>query len=169
MWVVCNENPVCPECGKTLKMRDHKRRIHKLAGGIREWYMIPRMECTNDGCVCKLHSCIPGSLCPYKHYDAGLIEDVVDDVLSSDDPETEDYPCEGTMNLWKEWIEKNKINIDGQIKSIGYRLLDFSIEFLNSCVSILEELRKRISPGWLKAVNYVIYDTGGRITPVGRL
>ena len=34
---------------------------------------------------------------PYKHYDAGLIEDVVDGVVSGD-LEIENYPCEGTMD-----------------------------------------------------------------------
>ena len=32
-----------------------------------------------------------------KHYDAGLIEDVVDGVVSGD-LEIENYPCEGTMD-----------------------------------------------------------------------
>lgn len=167
--VTCLETPVCPKCGKPLVLRDHKKRIHKLAGGNREWYMIPRMECTNEDCPCRIHSCIPDCMSPYKHYDTELIEDVIDGVVSSDDPGTEDYPCADTMALWKEWAEKNKTNIDGQIRSIGYRLLDFGEELLTSVVSIMEELRRRISPGWLKAVTRVIYNTGGRITPVARL
>lgn len=137
-----------------------------MAGGTKEWYMIPRMECTNEKCPCRIHSCLPDSLSPYKHYDAGLIEDVIDGVISSDDIETEDYPCADTMELWKEWMEKNKTNIDGQIRSIGYRLLDLGTEILTSAASVTDELRTRISPGWLKAVTLVIYNTGGRITPL---
>lgn len=150
-------------------MRDHKKRIHKLAGGEKEWYMIPRMECTNRDCPCRIHSCIPDNMSPYKQYDANLIEDVIDGVISSADRETEDYPCEDTMALWKEWAEKNKINIDGQIRSIGYRLLDFEIDILTSALSIMEEIRQKISPGWLKVVTTVIYNTGGRITPLARI
>lgn len=167
--VICQETPVCPNCGQTLVLRDHKKRIHKVAGGDKEWYMIPRMKCTNDECPCRIHSCIPDNLSPYKHYDAELIEDVIDGVISSDDPGTENYPCAGTMALWKEWAEKNKTNIDGQIRSIGYRLLDFGIELLTSVISIMDELRQKISPGWLKVVTRVIYNTGGWITPVARL
>ena len=37
-------------------------------------------------------------MCPYKHYDAGLIEDVVDGVVSEEDTETEDYLCEATIS-----------------------------------------------------------------------
>ena len=44
---------------------------------------------------------------PYKHYGSGIIEDVVDDVLGPDDPGTEDYPCEATMNHWKWWLSHN--------------------------------------------------------------
>lgn len=167
--VICQEMPVCPKCGKPLVLRDHRRRIHRLAGGKKEWYMIPRMECINKECPCKIHSCIPDNMSPHKHYDAGLIEDVIDGVLSSDDIGTEDYPCADTMALWKEWAEKNTTNIDGQIRSIGYRLLDFGIQILTSAVSIIQELRQKISTGWLKAVTWVIYNTGGRITPVARL
>lgn len=167
--VISLETPVCPKCRKPLKLRDHKKRIHKLAGGKREWYMIPRMECTNEECPCRIHSCIPDNLSPNKHYDAELIEDVIDGVITSDDAGTEDYPCADTMELWKEWAEKNKTNIDGQIRSIGYRLLDFGTEVLTSVASIIDELRQTISPGWLKVVTRVIYNTGGRITPVARL
>lgn len=167
--VICLETPVCSKCGKPLVLRDHKKRIHKRAGGAREWYMIPRMECTNKKCACRIHSCLPDIFSPHKHYDAELIEDVIDGVLSSDDPGTEDYPCADTMALWREWAEKNKANIDGQIRSAGYRLLDFGIELLASLISIMDELRRRVSPGWLKVINRVIYNTGGQITPVARL
>ena len=51
---------------------------------------------------------------PYKHYDAGLIEDVVDGVVSGADLETENYPCEGTINHWKWWMKMNEPNIEGQ-------------------------------------------------------
>lgn len=167
--ITAQETPGCPDCGKPLKLRDHKKRIHMLPGGEKEWYMIPRLECTNEDCPCKIHSGLPDCMSPYKHYDAGLIEDVVDGVVTTDDLETEDYPCEATMDCWKEWIEGNRINIDGQLRSIGYRVLDFEIDILSAGENILDSLRQKISPGWLKAVNRTIYNTGSRITPLGRL
>lgn len=102
---------------------------------------------------------------PYKHYDAGLIEDVVDGVVSGDDLETENYPCEGAINHWKWWMKMNEPNIEGQIKSSAYRFLDFGDGFLKSMGSLLEELKKRISPGWLKAAAGFIYNSGGRLEP----
>ncbi len=50
---------------------------------------------------------------PYKHYGSDIIEDVVDEVVGSDDLGTEDYPCEGTMKHWKWWISQNEANIGG--------------------------------------------------------
>ena len=44
---------------------------------------------------------------PYKHYGSDIIEDVVDEVVGSDDLETENYPCEATMKNWKRWISRN--------------------------------------------------------------
>lgn len=102
---------------------------------------------------------------PYKHYGSGIIEDVVDDVLGPDDPGTEDYPCEATMNHWKWWLSHNEANINGQMKSMLHHLLDLDIGFLKSRESLLKELRERISPGWISVVTRFIYNSGGRIEP----
>ncbi len=102
---------------------------------------------------------------PYKHYDAGLIEDVVAGVVSGDDPETENYPCEGTINHWKWWMKMNEQNMEGRIKSSAHRFLDFGDGLLKSMGSLLEELKKRISPGWLKAAARFIYNSGGWLEP----
>ena len=122
------------------------------------------MKCTNEKCG-KLHNELPDCLSPHKHYDTGLIEDVVDEVITADDLEIENYPCEDTMKHWKLWNSLNEVNINGQIKSTTYRFLDFGTEFLQSTDSLLQELRKRISPGWLAVVNRFIYNSGGRIDP----
>ena len=121
-------------------------RVHKVAGGGKEWYQIRRLKCTDDECG-RLHNELLDCMFPYKHYDAGLIEDVVAGVVSGDDPETENYPCEGTINHWKWWMKMNEQNIEGQIRSSAHRFLDFGDGFLKSMGSLLEELRKRISPG----------------------
>lgn len=144
--------------------RDKRRRIKREAGGKKTWLIINRLKCTNKECG-KLHCELPDCLVPYKHYEVELIEDVIDGVRTSDDLETEDYPCEGTMNHWKWWMHHNEANINGQMRSMLHRLLDLSTEFLKSTDSLLEELRKRISHGWLSAVTRFIYNAGGRIEP----
>ena len=136
----------------------------KKAGGRKEWYLIRRLKCSNDKCR-RLHNELPDFICPYKHYDAGLIEDVVDLVVSEEDTETEDYPCEGTMKHWKWWAQRNERNMEGQIRLAVHRFLFFDEEFLKSEYSLLKKLKERISPGWLKTVIRVIYNSGGRIEP----
>lgn len=111
----------------------------------------------------KRHRVLPDFLTPYKHYDSEVIEDVLDGVISEADGL--DHPCEITMQRWRVWIEKNLPGIEGMIRSAGYRLLDFGAEFLKSTGSLLEELRERISPGWLRSTVRFIYNSGGRLVP----
>lgn len=161
-FVISEEDTVCPECGSPLCRRDKKRRIYKEAGGKKQWFLINRLKCTK--CK-KLHSELPDCIIPYKQYGADIIEDVIDGVRTADDLETEDYPCEGTMKHWKWWLSKNEANINGQMKSMLHHLLDLKTEFLKSGDSLLEELRERVSPGWLRVVTRFIYNSGGRIEP----
>ena len=56
------------------------------------WLKIGRYRCTNGGCR-RLHSGLPEFLSENKHYDNRLIEDVIDEVVSEDDPGYEDHPC----------------------------------------------------------------------------
>ena len=151
-------------CGSPLCKRDRKRRVHKEAGGKTSWFSINRLKCSNERCN-RLHNELPDCMIPYKHYGSEIIEDVLDDVQGSDDLDTENYPCEGTMNHWKWWLFRNEANINGQMKSMLQHLLDLDTEFLKSRESLLKELRERISPGWLSVVTRFIYNSGGRIEP----
>ena len=163
-FVDSKEDCRCPCCGSELKYRDQRLRVHKVAGGEKEWYLVRRLKCTNDKCR-KLHNELPDCICPYKHYDAGLIEDVVDGVVSEEDRETEDYPCEGTMKHWRWWSRMNAANMEGQMKSAAHRFLELTDAFLRTTDSLLEGLKERISPGWLKAAMRFIYNAGGRVEP----
>lgn len=163
-FVISEEDAICPECGSPLCRRDRKLRVHKETGGRKSWFAINRLGCSNEQCG-RLHNELPDCMIPYKHYGTGIIEDVVDEVVGPDDPETEDYPCEATMKHWKWWLSRNEANINGQMRSMAQRLLDLDIEFLKSSESLLEELRRRISPGWLSVVARFIYNSGGRIEP----
>ena len=86
---------------------------------------------------------------------------MVEEVISEQDKACEDYPCEQTMHHWKYWMHRNENHIDGQMKSTADRLLDPGTEFTRSVDSLLKELKERLSPGWLKAVNQFLYNTGG--------
>ena len=164
IFVISEEDTICPVCGSPLCKRDRKLRVHKEAGGKKSWFSINRLKCTNKSCG-KLHNELPDCMIPYKHYGSEIIEDVVVEVVGPDDIETENYPCEGTMKHWKWWMLHNEANINGQMRSMLHRLLDFDITFLKSGESLLKELKERISPGWLSVVIRFIYNSGGRIEP----
>ncbi len=51
----------------------------------------------------------------FKQYAAGVIEDVLDGVISEKDGL--EHPCDGTMKHWRWWFEFNRIQMEGQIRS----------------------------------------------------
>lgn len=106
---------------------------------------------------------LPDFLAPFKHYQEEVIVDSVDERIR---PEDNDYcPSEQTVRHWKDWITVNATDIDGHLKSIGYRELGFGKELLRSGISLLNELRSSMPEGWLKTILRVIYNSGARIEP----
>ena len=161
-FVESNEDSICPICGAPLTARDHKKRVWKKERGEKSWVMIRRLVCTNKVCN-HLHNELPDFLIPYKHYEAQLIEDVIDETITEDDVAEMDYPSLMTIKVWMEWFQRNISNIDGLIRSAVYRFFEFKDEFLKSKESLLEELKKRICPGWLGLIHRLIYNSGGFI------
>ena len=150
---------MCPLCHGRLKHRDWRPRIIRKAGGKTERIMIRRLKCEHCG---RLHNELPDILSPFKHYCTEIIEDVVDELVTPDDPETEDYPCEKTMERWKEWIRANTDRINGYLKSVAYRIMGFPAEFLNLRISLLAGLRDR-GNNWLGIINRLICNSGGAL------
>ena len=101
---------------------------------------------------------------PHKHYAAKVIEDTVDEAIGPDDLSTEDYPCEQTMQRWKNWIERNQTQMEGCLRSAAYRILDYSDQLLNSGVSLLKNMRE-LGAGWLCIVQRFVYNSGGAMAP----
>ena len=118
-----------------------------------------RRKCTNDGCR-RIHTVLPDCLVPYKHYASEVIAGVLDEVITPDDADTEDYPCEATMHRWKHWLMVNYLRMEGYLKSIGHRLLGLKEGLLVSTVSLLEKLRLS-NERWLEAILRMIYNSGG--------
>lgn len=160
--VLSNEaNPVCPICGSPLHHHDSRKRIWRLPNGKVRHLLIRRMYC----CSCRrLHNELPHCLVPYKHYGTTVIEKVVDETVTSSTLGYEDYPCEQTMHDWKDWINRNRTNIDSYIKSVGYRILDYSEQLLKSKISLLDEL-KELSHRWLHIIIPFIYNSSGCLVP----
>jgi hypothetical protein len=135
-------------------------RINEKIGGKKDWLRIERRKCTNESCG-KTHRLLPDICIPYKHYDVGVIEDVIDGTLNEDALCEEAYPCESTLQRWRAWGSEFLRNAEGQIRSAGYRILDLPEEFLWSGRSLLEELRERLNYGWLSAAIRIYINPGG--------
>ena len=152
----------CPVCGEPLSYRDSCERTMRLEGGERRKFLIRRLKCSSCG---RLHRELPDCLAPYKHYASEVISGVLDGIVSPDDEDSTDYPCETTMHRWHCWLEANQLRIDGYLKSTGYRLLGFSTELLGSRVSLLDKLRSS-RPEWLETLLRFLYNSGGFLVPV---
>jgi hypothetical protein len=160
--VVSDEDAVCPVCGVKLAYRDRRVRIYQQPGGRKDHLIIRRLRCPKCG---GYHCELPDCIAPEKHYASKTIEDVLDGSATSDDLDTEDYPCEHTMDRWDRWLRINSQRIDGYLRSIGYRLLGLGMEFLKSQDSLLTKLRNTVIHGWLPAVLRIIVNSGGSLVP----
>ena len=143
----------CPICGESLSYRDSCIRIMRLEGGRKRRFLIRRLKCNSCG---RLHRELPDCLVPYKHYAAEEISGVLDGVVTPEDDDSADYPCETTMHRWHCWLEANRLRIDGYLKSTGYRLLGFSTELLGSRVPLLDKLRSHDRNGWKRCSGFFI-------------
>lgn len=155
--VKSNAISYCPICGEPLVYRDSCERWMLLEGHERQRFLIRRLKCLKCG---KLHRELPDFLTPFKQYATEIISGVLDGIVQSDDEDSADHPCEETMSRWHHWLMANQLRIDGYLKSVGYRLLGFSEELLNSGMSLLTELRSSI-PEWLETILRFIYNPGG--------
>mgnify|MGYP007056188598 FL=1 len=165
------EEPSCPVCGSNLKYRDKVPRIMRGYNGKKAWVMIERRKCQNPDCK-KLHRCLPSQLTRFKHFLTEIIENTVDDVVIPEDPndpiavkeDVIESPSLRTVSGWKAWIEHNTANVNGYLKSVGHSILGFSVQFLKSRISLLDELRTDGS-GWLATIQHIIYNAGGLLEP----
>ena len=156
------ETPVCPHCGTELVYRDTCSRHYRLGGGRKVWFSIRRLKCPH----CRsLHRELPDILAPFKHYHIDIIMGMLDGSISTDNLSYEDYPCEKTVERWKAWLKQNKTDIDGYMKSVGYRLLEYGEGLLYSTVSLLDAMMSSMDH-WLAVLLRTIYTSGGWLQPL---
>ena len=121
--------------------------------------LIERRKCTNKSCH-KTHRLLPDISLPYKHYDAGVIEDVIDGTIDEEALSEEYNPSESTLQRWRKWAERLMKDLEGHMRSAAYSILEMTEEFLNTRVSLLEGLRERLNYGWLSAAMRIYINTG---------
>lgn len=159
-FIESKEECICNECGHRLKYRDKVLRIQRYRDNEPKWFVINRLKCTNESCG-KLHRQLPDEMIEFKHYSSEDIEDVIDEVIDENDVEM--TPCEATIKHWRWWFQFNKDQMERQLHSVVYRFFDQGFGLSDSKDSLLEEIRKRISPGWLGMCYRIINNSGGII------
>lgn len=97
---------VCPRCGGALTHYNTAKRVIKCKGGEKIWIQINRLRCKKCHSI---HRELPQNLLPFKHYDADIIEGVVEGLITPYDLGYEDYPCEMTMERWKKSHEIHQL------------------------------------------------------------
>lgn len=106
---------------------------------------------------------LPDILVPYKHYPEETISGVLDEIVGSDDMDSENFPSEKSMERWHHWFIFNRMNMEGHIKSIGHRILGYEEELLSSTMSLLSHIRSSIPDVWLKIILRYIYNSGNTL------
>lgn len=153
--------PDCPTCGGNLVYRDRRKRVHRKAGGKKEYLQIRRFRCEKCG---RYHEELPDFLLPYKHYDAEIICDVIDGKITEDNLEYEDYPCAATMRRWREWYKGTRAAIEGNLQRVFSQHPEIFRETETKDRSLLETVKQNVNQ-WLSAIMRTIYNSGGRIAP----
>ena len=108
---------------------------------------------------------LPEFIPPYKHYRTDIISGVLDGVITPADEDSFDRPSESTMIVWHHWLMANRLNIEGVLRSVAFRELGFSEEFLKSGDPLLPQLRSEYED-WLEKLIRYIYNSGNRLDPV---
>ena len=101
--------PKCPTCSNILKYKDTKTRKLFDYGHEFELIKVRRFKC--DVCN-KMHSELPDSVVPGRHYKKEVIKDVLEHWIEEDDPIAENGPANITMQRWRKEINADIIRTD---------------------------------------------------------
>lgn len=91
-----------------------------------------------------------------------MVSGVLDEVTSSDDLDSEDYPSFMTMLRWLQWFRMNLENINGYLRLAAHRLAVSSVHSSNRWRT-LDQIRESV-PKWLETVMRIIYNSGGSLS-----
>ena len=138
-------------CGGSLKVRDTKPRhiISKDSNEVK-WYRLRRLRCSQ--CK-KIHTELPDSMQPYKHYESASIQDTIDGIA--------DNYCaaeESTLYRWKTTFKNAKVKIEALLIACWIYLNQQPYAILKTD-SLLENMQSSI-PRWLAFVMQMLINSG---------
>lgn len=156
--------PPCPHCGGTLCYRDSRKRICRLEGGKSIRLIIRRLRCEKCHFI---HNELPDCVSPHKQYATDVISGVLDGIISSEDEDSEDYPCQETMRRWTRWFQENQNDMNGHLRRAGSAILGLGETALFSTASLLHVLRNTYQD-WLERILRIVYNSGGFLAAIRR-
>ena len=81
-----------------MKRYDTVKRIVRGKDHTKKFVSIERYKCPKCNTI---HRNLPEYLYPFKHYEADIIDGVVEGLIGPETLGFEDFPCEETMKRWK--------------------------------------------------------------------
>ena len=96
--MISEAETVCQYCGGMLKHYDYVTRKLKSKNGRKQTIKMERRYCKSCGRVQRVQT---DDIVPYKHYEASVIEGVIEGLITEQTLGFEDYPSEKQMSRWK--------------------------------------------------------------------
>jgi hypothetical protein len=152
--IVAAEFGNCPLCGGDLVYRNSRLRKRKNLFGELFLYLLRRLRCT----TCKtLHTEIPNTIQPYKHYDSATIQCVLDGGGDASMCVADD----ATMRRWKSSFQEAEQDIGQRVAAVYAAEADAVVP-LGSAAAILPHIRVHCI-NWLAFVMALLINRGGRL------
>jgi len=144
----------CPLCGGELCYKDSRvRKVKDYLGEVLR-YLLRRLRCT----VCKkLHTELPDTIQPYKHYDSHAIQMAIDG-----DEQASAIAADGsTIKRWKSSFEKAAGDIEQRLSSV------YAVESDKSAPIVREGhtlggIKSKV-PRWLAFVMALLINAGNKL------
>jgi len=148
------EHTCCPLCGKNLVYRDSKlREVKNLFGEIR-CFLLHRLRCT--GCK-SLHTELPDTIQPYKHYDSDAIQTILDGSTDASACAADD----STIRRWKNEFAEEKPDINQRLASVYAQMSDEEVPIAGT-VNILDRIKIK-AKRWLAFVMALLINSGHKV------
>lgn len=110
--LLCDEPPICPECGNSpdlrntvdarLEVKGSVRRHYKTDGGYMVWYEIPKGICPICNSIMRI---LPDFMAPFKHYRTDVMSAYLGRKRNSID--AKENPSDWTIDNWDTWLKIN--------------------------------------------------------------
>lgn len=153
-YVRSSETPVCPHCGRVLKVVGSRKRTLRDTDGSRNILIIRRLFC--EHCL-RIHHELPDIIIPYKRHCADTIEEILSD------KESRAYPCEtSTRARFLRWFSLLRGHWEKVLTALVHR--HERDPFLQEEFAALLPLQpSRLAAGWLKRLVRILVNAGFRI------